>query len=205
MVQWSSRSLARDRRSAPAGFIETCQPVVSGVVPFGPEWIHELKYDGWRILARKDRDQVYLWSRNAKDWTRAFPAIAEAVATLPIESCLLDGEAIAPDQDGWPKFHALRSAVSRGTAILMTFDLLQVGKRDLRAWPVIERRAWLEDILKRAPSSLRFSEAVNDGAALYRHACAMNLEGVVSKKKGSPYSSGRFEGWRKIKCPDYSR
>jgi bifunctional non-homologous end joining protein LigD len=205
MVQWSSRSLTRDPSRAAAGFIETCQPVPSGVVPYGPEWIHELKYDGWRILARKNGDRVHLWSRNARDWTRAFPPIAQAIAALPLETCVLDGEAIAPGEDGWPKFHALRSAMDRGTATLMVFDLLQVGLRDLRAWPLIERRAWLEDILKRAQQALHYSEAMKDGAALYRHACALNLEGVVSKKKASPYRSGQFDGWRKIKCPNYSR
>jgi ATP dependent DNA ligase domain len=133
MVQWISRSLARDRRPLPVGFIETCQPVLSNVVPIGPEWIHELKYDGWRILARKDSDRVRLWSRTAKDWTRAFPAIAHTVAALPLETCVLDGEAVAPGEDGWPKFRALRSAIDRDAATLMVFDLLLPWSRASRS------------------------------------------------------------------------
>lgn len=99
-----------------------------------------------------------IWSRNARGWARAFPAIAHAIAVLPFDSCVLDGAALTPGEDCWPKFHALRSAVDRDTATLMVIELLQVGLQDLRAWPLIERRAWLEDILKWAPSA-RYSEA----------------------------------------------
>jgi hypothetical protein len=87
MVQWSSRSLARDRRS-PEGFIEPCQPALSAVVPVGPGWIHELKHDGWRILARKDGGSLHLWSRNGRNWTAAFPTIAAALAALPVHFVL---------------------------------------------------------------------------------------------------------------------
>src|SRR5215212_7805102 len=85
MVQWSSRSLARDRLS-PEGFIEPCQPVLSGIMPSGSDWIHELKHDGWRILARKDADRVRLWSRNGRNWAESFPGIVAAFAALPVSS-----------------------------------------------------------------------------------------------------------------------
>jgi bifunctional non-homologous end joining protein LigD len=96
MVQWGSRSLARDRLS-PEGFIEPCQPVLSAIVPSGSDWIHELKHNGWRILARKDSDRVRLWSRNGRNWTDSFPGIVAALTALPVRSCILDGEAVAFD------------------------------------------------------------------------------------------------------------
>src|SRR3954451_13931698 len=118
MVQWSSRSLARDKLSH-EGFIEPCQPVLSGVVPVGPDWIHELKHDGWRILARKDGDRVRLWSRNGRNWTADFPGIVAALVALPIQSCVLDSEAVTHDQEGWPDFHRLQSKTGRERAELV--------------------------------------------------------------------------------------
>jgi ATP-dependent DNA ligase len=134
MVQSSPRSLARDRLS-PEGFIEPCQPVLSAVVPVGPDWIHELKHDGWRILARKDADRVHLWSRNGRNWTAGFPGIAAALAALPLQSFVLDGEAATHNQEGWPDFHSLHSHVGRDRAELVTFDVLMVNGEDIRPWP----------------------------------------------------------------------
>lgn len=204
MVQWSSRSLARDRLS-PEGFIEPCQPVLSGIVPSGPDWIHELKHDGWRILARKDGDRVRLWSRNGRNWTASFPTIAAALAALPVQSCVLDGEAVAHDEDGWPDFHGLQSKAGRERAELVAFGLLMINSQDIRPWPLIERRSWLSELMEGAPAGLQFSEHLENGKALLKRACALNLEGIVSKRKSAPYRSGRSNSWRKIKCPDYMR
>src|SRR3954464_288375 len=146
MVQWISRSLVRDRRLLPLGFIETCQPVLSNVVPIGSEWIHEVKYDGWRILARKDGDRVRLWSRNGRDWTADFPGIVAALITLPVQDCILDSEALAHNQEGWPDFHGLQSKRGRDSARPMAFDLLMVKGEDIRPWPLIERRGWLSEL-----------------------------------------------------------
>jgi bifunctional non-homologous end joining protein LigD len=202
MVQWRSRSPAR---RAPEGFIEPCQPVLSGIVPAGPDWTHELKHDGWRILARKDAGKVCLWSRNGREWTGDFPGIVAALAALPIQSCVLDGEAVAHNQDGWPDFPSLLSKQGRGSARLVCFDLLVVNGEDIRLWPLSERRSWLDELLKDAPEGLDFSEHLDNGKALLKHACALNLEGIVSKRKSAPYRSGRSDSWRKIKCSDYMR
>jgi bifunctional non-homologous end joining protein LigD len=204
MVEWSSRPLARDRRW-PEGFIEPCQPVLSALVPPGPEWIHELKHDGWRVLARKEADRVRLWSRNGREWTDAFPGVVQAIQELEVQSCVLDGEAMAHNEKGWPHFHGLQSREGRANAVLIGFDLLMVNGEDLRPWSLLERRGWLSDLMEGAPECLRFSEHLEDGKALLRHACALNLEGIVSKRKNAPYRSGHFDGWRKIKCPEYRR
>src|SRR4051794_26050637 len=171
MVHWSSRSLARDRL-APNGFIEPCQPFVSGIVPSGPDWIHELKHDGWRIVARKDANRVRLWSRNGRDWSTASPGIRAALAALPVTSYILDADAVAHNEQGWPDFHILHSRKARETASLIAFDLLMVNDEDIRTWPLLERRSWLLELLTEAPARLHASDHFNNGKALLKHACA---------------------------------
>jgi bifunctional non-homologous end joining protein LigD len=211
MLMRTSPRLARDRRR-PEGFIPTSQPVLHTEVPTGPEWIHELKHDGFRILARKDGDRVRLWSRQGVEWTKAFPAITAAVAALPVESVILDGEAMAHCEEGLPDFNRLLSA-ERAGACYFAFDLLMVDGEDLRLCPLEERRTRLMSIFQTNKSgeeidtAIRLSEHMEgpDGPALFRHACAMNLEGIVSKRKDRAYKSGRCPHWRKIKNPDYAR
>jgi bifunctional non-homologous end joining protein LigD len=205
MVEWSSRPLARARR-LPAGFIETCQPVLSDVVPTGPEWFHELKYDGWRIVARKIGGRVRLWSRQAYDWTHAFPAIVTALYHLPEDDLVLDGEAVVHDANGMPDFWALRSPERARSAVLYAFDLLVLNGQDLRRNLLAYRRDLLEETVADPLDGLGLSECFEgDGRDLFRHACALGLEGIVSKRRDTPYHSGRFDGWRKIKCPEYVR
>lgn len=206
MVQWSSRTLARDRRSQPPGFVETCQPVLSDVVPSGSAWFHEIKHDGWRIIARKSGSRVRLWSRQAYDWTEAFPAIGAALQHLPVDELVLDGEAVAHDERGLPDFWALRSPETARSAILYAFDLLQLNGKDLRPTSLAYRRDLLEEVVADPLPGLCVSERYEgDGSVLFRHACAHGLEGIVSKRRDTPYRSGRFDGWRKIKCPGYKR
>ena len=99
---WSPRPLARDRR-APPGFIEPCQPVLREVAPSGPEWLNEIKHDGYRLIARKDGERVCLWSRNGRNWISAFPTIVQALDALP-DRVVLDGEAVAHCDQGLPDF-----------------------------------------------------------------------------------------------------
>ena len=108
----------RDRRS-PAGFIRPCQPVLAHKVPTGPEWIHELKWDGWRIVARRDGDSVCLWSRNGRNWIDTFPSIVAAIQRLEVEDVVIDGEAACLLEDGRPDFDALRSKRARRDARLI--------------------------------------------------------------------------------------
>jgi bifunctional non-homologous end joining protein LigD len=205
MPQWSSRALARDR-SAPAGFIQPCQPTLSAVVPRGPDWVHELKHDGWRIIARKSGARVRLWTRQANDQTAAFAAIAHAARFLPVTSLVLDGEAVAHDANGLPDFHGLQSSEGAARAVLYAVDLLELDGEDLRDRPLEERRAMLEEVLYEPRDGLKVSELFEgEGATLFRHACAFNLEGIISKRRRSRYRSGRIGDWRKIKCPEYVR
>ena len=191
--------LARDRRQPP-GFIRPCKPVLSLKVPIGDGWIHELKHDGFRIVAQKDGDEVRLWSRNGRDWSAEFVAITAAVMALPVTRIVLDGEAVAHCPKGLPDFHALLGRSGCATACLYAFDLLHVGDEDLRGLALVERRALLRRHLKRAAPALLYSEHMDgqDGEAMFRHACAMGLEGIVSKRVDSRYKSGRCLSWVKV-------
>ena len=151
---------------------------------------------------------VKLWSRAGRNWHGAFPRIVKAIADLPVTSLMLDGEAVMLREDGTSDFFALRASRAHSDARLIAFDLLEVDGQDMRPSPLEERRDRLAGLLREEPSlSLLFSEAVegDQGAALYRHACAMNLEGIISKRKGSLYRSGPTSLWRKIRCPGYTR
>src|SRR4051812_23934970 len=131
--------LARDRR-APPGFLQPCQPTLSDTVPTGPGWIHELKHDGFRLMVLKDDDRVRLWSRNGRDWSLNFLAITAAVRDLPFARIMIEGEPMAHCEGGLPHFYRLLGHQGQATACLYAFDLLQVGRDDVRGLELIERR-----------------------------------------------------------------
>jgi bifunctional non-homologous end joining protein LigD len=195
--------LARDRRSPP-GFILPCQPVLAAVVPPGPAWLHEIKHDGYRILARKDGETVRLWSRHGRDWSREFVAIAGALQALPVDQIVLDGEAMAHCDEGLPDFHGLRSRKQAVGACLFAFDLLMLEGIDYRTRPLVWRKERLVEVLE--GDVLRVVEHLDGdaGDAMFRHACRIGLEGIVSKRRDGPYRSGRCAGWLKIKNPTYA-
>jgi bifunctional non-homologous end joining protein LigD len=195
------------QRSAPSGFIKPAQPVLVTSAPKAGGWLHEVKHDGWRLIARRWPDgRVTLWSRNALDWTERLKLIRSALLALPVQSVVLDGEAIVPRQDLTSDFHALRHGPGQSQAILMAFDILELNGEDLRRHPLRHRREVLAGVTLFQPDGLRLSEAIEaPGDVVYRHACAHRLEGVVSKRLSSLYQSGRTRDWVKTKCPGYVR
>jgi bifunctional non-homologous end joining protein LigD len=197
----------RPTRLRPPEFIPPCRPVLSAKVPTGDGWLHELKHDGFRIVASKNGDKVHLWSRNGHDRAADFVAIAEAVRALPAARLVLDGEAVAHCLDGLPDFHRLLSNDGQATACLYAFDLLWLEAQDLRGVELIGRRRMLQKALKKAGPALRFSEHLEGGKgeAMFRHACAMGLEGIISKRLASRYKSGSCQSWVKVKNPGYER
>src|SRR3954470_20594983 len=129
--------LARDRRSPP-GFIQPCQPVLSETVPTAAGWIHELKHDGFRLMVLKDGDLVRLWSRNGRDWSLNFLAITAAVRALPYPRIMIDGEAVAHCPEGLPDFYRLMGDDGQASACLFAFDVLHVGRDNLRGLELVE-------------------------------------------------------------------
>jgi bifunctional non-homologous end joining protein LigD len=171
--------------------------------PSGGRWLHEIKHDGFRVIARKAGDQVRLFSRPGNDLTPRFPLIVEALARLRSRSCIIDGEAVACSEDGIACFEHIRYRRHDGRVFLYAFDLIELDGEDMRRDPLAVRKATLASLLRRAAPGLRFNEHLDeeDGPLVFAHACKMGLEGIVSKRKDSPYRSGRSPHWIKSKNP----
>ena len=176
--------------------------------PRGKDWLHEIKYDGYRIEARLDHGKVQLLTRKQLNWTARFKPIAEAVAVLPAKTALLDGELVVEDDRGISSFSRLQTDLKDGRRdrlVYYVFDLLHLDGRDLRTEPLFARKAALERLLRREGKTgrIRFAEHFDeDGGLVLKHACQMGLEGVVSKLRDAPYRSGRSEYFIKSKCHD---
>jgi bifunctional non-homologous end joining protein LigD len=168
------------------GIIERYLPSPAKAPPSGPGWLHEIKHDGFRILARKDATGVRLITRAGNDFSSRFPFIAMAVGKIPVRSCLIDGEAIVTDSDGLAVFDLIRGHGSKASAVLCAFDLLELDGRDLRRGPIEKRKALLAKLLKGQQLSIVPNEYFEeDGAIVFREACKLGCEGIVSKRLGS--------------------
>jgi bifunctional non-homologous end joining protein LigD len=167
--------------------------------PAGPGWIHEIKHDGFRIIARRNGNGIRLITRNGHDFSDRFPFIKLAVATLPAKSCVVDGEAIVCDDKGLAAFDLIRGHGAKATALHVAFDLLELDGQDLRRHPIEERKRELVRLLRGAHSNIVANEHFEgDGAIIYKHACKLGCEGIVSKRLGSPYRGGRSDHWIKV-------
>jgi bifunctional non-homologous end joining protein LigD len=196
-----------DVRGAVRGALPRSQPLALALVVEGPPegdgWLHEIKHDGYRIVARIEEGEVRLVSRNGKDWTKEFPQVARDLGRLPAGTALLDGEVAAVLPSGASSFQALQRRAASGAApvVYFAFDLLHLDGWDLRPAGVEERKEVLRRLLESAPPALRFSDHVRgQGRAFFEKAREAGLEGVVSKRVGSPYREGRGGDWRKSKC-----
>ncbi len=172
--------------------------------PAGDDWLHEVKWDGYRLLASVVEGKPRLWSRNAIEWTDKVPEIAKAIAALKLDSAQLDGELIVLD-DGDSDFNRLQarlSGESRDALLYMLFDMPHMNGESLRELPLLERKSRLAALLKkRGGKSLRYSEhTIGNGKAVFAQAAAAGLEGVISKKIDSTYHGGRSEDWIKSKA-----
>jgi bifunctional non-homologous end joining protein LigD len=185
------------------GIIEPCLPSPAKVPPSGPGWLHEIKHDGFRILARRDGAGVRLFTRHGNDFSSRFPFIATAVGKLPVRSCLIDGEAIVCDENGLAVFDLIRGDGAGERAVLSAFDLLELDGKDLRRKPIETRKALLAKLLKGQQMSIVLNEYYEeDGAVVFQQACRLGCEGIVSKRRGSIYRRGRSPLWLKVKNPN---
>jgi bifunctional non-homologous end joining protein LigD len=204
---------ARKEKSAPltgarkAKLPEMLKPELATLVEKAPggEWSYEIKFDGYRIMARIDRDEVKLFTRNGHDWTHKLPRQAEALAALGLESAWLDGEMVVADEQGVPDFQALQNAFDSGRSgniVYYLFDMPYLNGVDLREVPVEERRVALSTVLNpNKDPLLRFSDSFSEEPeALLNSACQMQMEGLIGKRLGTPYVSRRSSDWIKLKC-----
>jgi DNA ligase D-like protein (predicted ligase) len=193
--------------SPAAGLPAWIKPQLTQLVetaPDGDQWLHEIKYDGFRMHARLDRGEVQLLTRNGLDWTTKYPQIARAVASLPARQAYLDGELCGVRPDGITSFSMIQLASDAGNAaglVFFLFDLLHLDGEDLTARPLIERKERLAGLLAQAGSPLHFSDHQTGlGPAFYEKACPLGVEGIVSKRADAAYAPGNRGLWLKVKC-----
>ena len=185
----------------PPGFIAPCLPIAAERCKNGPAWVHEIKHDGYRLIARRTDDRVRLYTRRGFNWADRYPRIVEALRSLPVRSIVIDGEAVVCGKDGKSDFDKLHSGTHDASVFLYGFDLIELDGEDLRPAPLEQRKGKLEKLLARN-DGMRFSEHLDgDGAIVFKHACKLGLEGIVSKRRDLPYRSGRCRGWIKVKNP----
>jgi bifunctional non-homologous end joining protein LigD len=200
----------RGKRGKLPPFIEPELTTLVDEPPSGANWVHEVKFDGYRLGARIEDGKVKLVTRSGLDWTRKFPTVAKALAKTKTKakSAWIDGEVVVPDENGLSSFSSLQRALSEGDdrgMVFYLFDLPYLNGQDLRGLPLIQRKQILRDTLfaKKANGALAYSDHHEaDGADFFKAASKMGLEGVVSKRKDSPYRSGRGRDWVKSKCID---
>lgn len=192
------------RQPSPTSFIRPCAPTEIGRPPRDPCWMHEIKQDGYRIIAHKDGDMIRLWTRLKNECSGRFIQIADTLRRLPISSCTIDGEAVVVRPDGHCDFYALKAAAGSANAVLVAFDLLEFNGNDLRREPIERRRSCLRSLCG-APAMIYSHSFDDDGLEVFEKACALGLEGIVSKRRGSSYQSGRSMDWVKTLNPHYTR
>ena len=175
--------------------------------PEGDQWLHEIKFDGYRLLGFASGGQARLRTRNGKDWTQSFPSLAAALEKLKVHYAVLDMEAVVVNAEGKSSFQALQTALGEGgnpeNIIAYVFDLLHLDGKDLTKLPLTGRKEKLQNLLKKTKSSstLLYSEhIVGHGTEMFAKARDMGLEGIIAKQSGASYSAGRQKSWLKIKC-----
>jgi len=179
-------------------FIPIASPKLRSAPPTGPDWLHEVKFDGFRIQIHKAGESVRLFSRHGRDFTERFCSICDATLYLPVRSAVIDGELVACDTDGKHDFYSLMRR--QGELCVWCFDLLACNGKDLRQQPLEDRKEKLRALIIGADDhTLRFSDGFDDPEKLLAVADQMGLEGIVSKKRSAPYVAGSNSGWIKVK------
>jgi ATP-dependent DNA ligase len=180
---------------------EFCIPTRTTIVPAGPEWLHEIKYDGFRMLVQRDGGRVRLITRNGYDWTKRYPWIVQAALKNRHKQFVIDGEAVILGVDGYSDFNALHAGRHNEEVQLCAFDVLAMDGDDMPQLPLSMRKANLQRLLARRPDGIFLSdfEQGQIGPDLFLAACRMGLEGLVSEHRDRPYRSGRCKHWLKVK------
>lgn len=191
------------RRALPE-FVPPQLATLVGEAPEGDAWLHEMKYDGYRLMLRIAEDVVTLHTRNGNDWTSGMPAIERAARSLSTKAAIFDGELVALRADGVSDFQLLQGALSaekERSLVYFVFDVLFLDGKDVRDKPLEERKKILKRALAGADEKIRYSDhVVGEGPAFFQQACKLGLEGIISKRAEGTYRSGRSKDWLKIKC-----
>jgi bifunctional non-homologous end joining protein LigD len=190
-------------RTLPAGFPEPCLPTRVANPPRGPQWVHEIKWDGYRMIIRRRDGRVRLLTTRGDDLTQRFPWIVWAVSALQIHSAIIDGEAVCCNANGIPDFDKLHSQQFDHAVFLYAFDLLELNGTDMRREPFEQRKQVLEKLLQNSRPGICYSKHLEgDGEKIFAYACRVGLEGIVSKQRDAPYRGGRVKSWVVVKNPN---
>ncbi|TGQ37734.1 DNA ligase D [Mesorhizobium sp. M00.F.Ca.ET.216.01.1.1] len=193
------------KKAALPGFVEPTLATLVSSAPSGQRWLHEIKFDGYRLQARIEAGRVKLLTRSGLDWTKKFgKAVVSALADIPVGTALIDGELVVETSAGVSDFSALQADLSEGRTDrfhFYVFDLLHLDGYDLGDVPLIKRKELLEEIVGSGSGIISYSSHFEEnGALVLQHACRLSLEGVVSKLRDAPYRTGRSKNWVKSKC-----
>ncbi|RWB75870.1 MAG: DNA ligase D [Mesorhizobium sp.] len=192
------------KQNGELAFIEFQSPTLVARAPTDAEWLHEIKYDGYRTELVIQGGQAQAFTRRGYDWSHRYKRIVQAAANLPVKSAILDGEAVVLGTTGLPDFQALERELGNPNSpklMFFGFDLLHLNGRDLRQQPLTERKAALQKLLQETAPTLTYAEHLEvTGKDVFDHACRMGLEGIVSKRADAPYRSGIQTSWLKVKC-----
>jgi bifunctional non-homologous end joining protein LigD len=183
------------------GFVEPALATAIDKVPSGERWLHEIKFDGYRVQLHLVHSDVKIFTRRGHDWTNRFRKIAADAWRINAGSAIIDGEVVVPSTDGTTDFSVLQNELKGRSKkiVLVAFDLIYLDGCDLRMLPLFQRKAHLKKLI--ANTDLQFSDSFAiDGQEMFKHACEIGLEGVVSKVKDGPYPSGRSRNWVKVTC-----
>src|ERR1700722_6778369 len=183
------------------GFLDPALAKSIDNVPSGNRWIHEIKFDGYRVQLHIANGGVRVFTRRGNDWTKRFKRVADAAFLISASSAIIDGEVVVPAADGTTDFSVLQNQLKGKSdkIVMVAFDLLYLNGYDLRKLPLVERKEYLKKLI--AKTAIQFSESFEiDGPEMFKHACGVGLEGVVSKVRDSRYSSGRGNDWVKKTC-----
>jgi bifunctional non-homologous end joining protein LigD len=191
------------------GFISPQLATLRDNAPTGDKYIHEIKFDGYRLQGHLRGGLATMYTRSGLNWTKRFPTIAQAMSDIRATELILDGEVISANETGAVNFSQLQDDLSKPRYDRMAyyvFDLLYLDGYDLRASRLVERKKLLHELLSDVEGPIQFSEHFDTGgASLFKQACQLGLEGIVSKSKGAPYRSERNESWLKVKCIQTTR
>ncbi len=185
------------------GFIDLQLATLVSKPPQGENWLHEIKYDGYRIECVLSGGQARLFSRNGKQWTDRFPEITEAAAQIPVESAILDGEIVVVDQQGRTDVQALQNSlqgIRSGRLVYFVFDIAFCAGYDVTQTPLVERKKLLRNTLREGPPILYADHIQGQGEAVFQNACRLELEGIISKRADGIYEQKRSRNWLKVKC-----
>jgi bifunctional non-homologous end joining protein LigD len=199
------KKISGARKAAMPNFVPPQLATLVSEAPMGDEWLHELKFDGYRMLAHVTPGEVRFWSRNGKDWTEKFANLIKVLKALPVKTAIFDGEVVVVDKKGRSSFQSLQQSMgsSGATFVYQVFDVIYLDGYSLTRTTLVERKAVLESLLlpDKSKGQLRYSDHVlGNGEQFFNQACEYGIEGIISKRADSAYESTRNKNWLKVKC-----